>query len=264
MSLALWLRNKLAAGRRVIAVSVSEARGSTPRERGATMLVSESDVAGTIGGGSLEWTAIEDARALLATGAEPRRDLPLGPLLGQCCGGHVSLSFRVADDALADALTEAEEKAEAARPLVIVFGAGHVGRALARAVSLLPFRLELVDARPGELAQATGLPTRLCERPEERLAELRPGDAALILTHSHALDFLLAEAALSRGDLAYVGMIGSATKRARFVSWLQARGRDAGLADALVLPIGGRPVADKRPEIIAALTAAELTARLTA
>lgn len=262
MSLAAWLHERLARGEAVVAVTVETARGSTPREVGALMLVSRDDLAGTIGGGSLEWSAVEDARAMIETSAEPRRDLPLGPLLGQCCGGHVTLSFAPADSDFAARLTERERAEADARPLVAIYGAGHVGRAIARAVALLPFRLLLIDSREAELARAFALPCLQAERPEEHVAELRAGDAALILTHSHALDFLVAEAALKRGDLAHVGMIGSDTKRARFLSWLVARGEDRSLADSLVLPLGGRPSRDKRPAIIAAFAAAELAARL--
>lgn len=262
MSLAPWLRDRLARGEAVVAITVETAQGSTPRETGALMLVASDDLVGTIGGGSLEWNATTDARAMLATGAEPRRELALGPLLGQCCGGHVTLAFTRADADFAEDLAAREGREEDARPLVAIFGAGHVGRAIARAVALLPFRLLLVDPRGDELARAAGLPTHLAEQPETLIATLRPGDAALIVTHSHALDFILAEAALRRGGLAYVGMIGSATKRARFRSWLDARGAGRSLADRLVLPIGGRPSPDKRPDIIAAFVAAELAARL--
>jgi xanthine dehydrogenase accessory factor len=80
----------------------------------------------------------------------------------------------------------------------------------------------------------------------------------LILTHDHALDFLIARAALARTDLAYVGMIGSATKRATFAHWLKREGEDDRLMTRLTLPIGGNAVRDKRPEVIAALVAAEL------
>jgi len=241
-------------------VRVMRAEGSTPREAGATMAVAATGTAGTIGGGQLEFHCIDIAREMLASGIGERAlDIPLGPQMGQCCGGRVAVSLRRAT-ATDLAMLAATEKAEAAsRPAVLVFGAGHTGRALAHALAPLPFATMLIDDRDGVL---DGLPAAIsCLRmadPVGAIEPARPGSAFLILTHSHALDYRLAEAALQRGDAAYVGMIGSATKRARFeASFLRGGGRREALA-RLTCPIGGNDVDDKRPEVIAALTAAEL------
>ncbi len=111
----------------------------------------------------------------------------------------------------------------------------------------------MVESRERELA---GLPdnvtAKLAAMPESVVATIPPGSAILILTHDHALDFLIAAEALKRSDLAYVGMIGSATKRATFASWLKREAPEADLA-RLTLPVGG-PLKDKRPAVIAALT----------
>ncbi|MCU4182282.1 xanthine dehydrogenase accessory protein XdhC [Bosea sp. BH3] len=252
----------LAAHRRegIVLVRIETAEGSTPREAGATMAVGARAIAGTIGGGQLEFHCIDFARQMLATGATDQRlDIPLGPQMGQCCGGRVRVSLSHAT-AAEIALIAASEKAEAlARPPVLIFGAGHTGRALAQALAPLPFAVSLIDDRDDVMS---GLPACVtCIRmadPVDAATSAPEGSAFVVLSHSHALDYRLAEAALARGDAAYVGMIGSATKRARFeASFLRAGGRREALA-RFTCPIGGADVDDKRPEVIAALTAGEL------
>ncbi|MBC6716828.1 xanthine dehydrogenase accessory protein XdhC [Aurantimonas sp. DM33-3] len=259
MSLAAALRAALAAGDPAVLVTVMEVRGSTPREAGAAMLVTADGMAGTIGGGRLEFEAIERARMMLEAGEDTAvMDVPLGPEIGQCCGGRVRLDLARADDATLQALTRDDEARRAAQPTVLIFGAGHTGRALATALALLPFSVRLLDSRPETLH---GLPdtiaTVAAALPEAEVDAAPPGAAYVVMTHEHSLDFLIAGAALARGDAAYVGMIGSATKRARLRRDLEAAGR-GGDIDRLTLPIGGAAVRDKRPEVIAALTAAEL------
>ncbi len=156
-------RTSLATGEAFAVVTVETAQGSTPREAGATMVVTEKAVAGTIGGGRLEWDAIAAARDMLAkesksrardasAGPTPiRLDIPLGPEIGQCCGGRVTLSVMPGDEALVLALEAAERAAAVARPTVVIYGAGHVGRALATALAPLPLRVVLADLRAEEL-----------------------------------------------------------------------------------------------------------------
>lgn len=262
MTQALFLGRHLADG--AILVAVTRAEGSTPRETGATMAVSSSDAAGTIGGGQLEFHCLDIARAMLAGGERERvLDIPLGPQMGQCCGGRVQVALKRATQADLAMLRAREQAEAAARPTVLIFGAGHTGRALAQALSLLPFAITLIDDRDGVLDSLPASVTciRMAD-PVEAVAAARNGSAFVILSHSHALDYRLTEAALARGDAAYVGMIGSATKRARFESgFLRAGGRRQALAQ-LICPIGGGDVDDKRPEIIATLTAAELVRSL--
>jgi xanthine dehydrogenase accessory protein XdhC len=262
MILSAFLTRHLTEG--VVLIAVRRAEGSTPRDTGATMAVSASASAGTIGGGQLEFHCIDIARAMLTGGERDRSlDIALGPQMGQCCGGRVQVSLRRATPADL-VLQGAREKAEAdARPAVLIFGAGHTGLALARALAALPFCVTLIDDRDGVM---DGLPPEVtCIRMADPVAavEAAPSGAAFaVLTHSHALDYRLAEAALARGDARYAGMIGSATKRVRFeASFLRAGGARAALA-RLTCPIGGGDVADKRPEVIAALTAAELVRSL--
>ena len=258
------LRRFLATHSASICAELTSVRGSSPREAGAFMLIAAEGSFGTIGGGQLEYLSIQRARQVLRDGLSgDTLDIPLGPEIGQCCGGRVEVRLRAVDTALAARLVARLEAEAAAFPHVYVFGAGHVGHALARALGLLPLTAHVVDTRPDELS---GLPanveTRAVALPEAVVRAAPPGSSYVILTHDHALDFLIALEALRRTDAPYVGMVGSRTKRAKFRSWYLAEGGDQAALDRLVLPIGGtaypRGLGDKRPEVIAALAAAEI------
>ncbi|MCJ9752047.1 xanthine dehydrogenase accessory protein XdhC [Neorhizobium sp. BETTINA12A] len=242
-----------------VLVEIREAKGSTPREAGTFMLVAETAIWGTIGGGQFEYMAIDNARAMLAGGGEAVMDIPLGPEIGQCCGGHTRLAFRPLTPELAEALEKRLRNEEDDRPAVTLFGSGHVGQALARALVPLPFAVSVVETRAEALEDLPAETEKhLTAMPEAFVDKIPAGGAAIILTHDHALDFLIAQRALARADLAYVGMIGSRTKRATFANWLKREDGGDGLLSRLVLPIGGTTVRDKRPAVIAALVAAEL------
>jgi xanthine dehydrogenase accessory factor len=243
-----------------IVCELTSVRGSSPREQGTFMLVGPSDLFGTIGGGALEYMVIEHARRLIASGrAEEAMDVPLGPEIGQCCGGRVEVSLRYVDAAIRERLAALVMAEDAALPHVFVFGAGHVGRALAQMLALLPVRLEVIDTRREELdLLPQTIASRAVAMPEAVARTAPQGSSYVILTHDHALDFLIAQEALARTDAPYVGMVGSETKRARFSSWFKTEGGDAKLLERLVLPIGQQGLGDKRPEVIAALAAAEI------
>lgn len=251
----------LAAHSQTILVELVEVRGSTPREAGTFMLVAKNAIWGTIGGGQFEYMAIDNARAMLAGGGEAVMTIPLGPEIGQCCGGRTRLSFAVVTPSVADTLERRLQDDDDSRPSVFLFGSGHVGLALARALAPLPFAVTVIETRAEALE---GLPSeaarRLTAMPEACVADIPSGGAAIILTHDHALDFLIAQKALARSDLAYVGMIGSATKRATFAHWLDRQPGEGAedMMARLILPVGGSAVRDKRPAVIAALIAAEL------
>jgi xanthine dehydrogenase accessory protein XdhC len=259
---ATFLKKALAIGAPTARVAVVAAKGSTPREVGAFMFVSATQCEGTIGGGRLEFEAIAAARALLADGRSAMRmALPLGPNLGQCCGGHVTLEIVRADAAMLAQETAEAEAADRHQPEIDVFGAGHVGRALVAALALLPFRTRWIDERTTEIHHAA--PTDNVEivvtsRYLEEVARAPAHTAFVILTHSHGLDALIAAAVLERGDFSYCGIIGSKTKRRRFEQSFRAAGIAADRIARITCPIGDTTIRDKRPEIIAALVAAEL------
>ncbi|MBI1622487.1 xanthine dehydrogenase accessory protein XdhC [Aquamicrobium zhengzhouense] len=255
------LRDFLAASRNIALVEVIEAKGSTPREVATWMLVSRDAIFGTIGGGQLEFMAIARAREMIEQNVETTRlDVPLGPEIGQCCGGHVKLYLVLLDEELREAIPQRISFEEEIQPHVYLFGGGHVGHALAQALALLPLTVAMVETRPEELLGAPeGVRTIATAVPEEIVRGAPAGSAFVILTHDHALDFLIVSEALGRNDAAYVGMIGSKTKKATFKSWyLREAGGGEEAFDKLVCPIGGSSVKDKRPSVIAALVSAEL------
>ena len=242
-----------------ILVEIEAVKGSSPREAGTFMLVSTTRIWETIGGGQFEYMATDHARAMLDGRTEiDVLDIPLGPEIGQCCGGRTLLRFTKVTEAVADALITRMRKAEDQQPAIFVFGAGHVGKALANSLSLLPMSVSVIETRREELVGLPGtVSTHLKPMPEAMVKDIPAGGAVIIVTHDHALDFLIAKEALCRDDLAYIGMIGSKTKRATFANWLAREGHDGPLGN-LVLPIGGTLVKDKRPAIIAALVTSEV------
>ncbi|MEO9901805.1 xanthine dehydrogenase accessory protein XdhC [Nisaea sp.] len=240
-------------------------RGSSPRAEGTVMYVSAERIEGSIGGGRLEFIAIEAARDMLEAGSRERRlEVPLGPEIGQCCGGHVAIAMNLLGPADLRAEEARKEAERGTLPLVYIFGSGHVGRALANSFSLLPVQVTLVDEREEELALCTA-PVRHCltPLPEAEVRAAPAWSAFIVLTHDHALDFIITAEALMRGDASYVGMIGSDTKRASFERWCRKSNAPVGRAEPLVCPIGAQGSGDKRPEVIAAFVAAEVIARLT-
>jgi xanthine dehydrogenase accessory factor len=245
--------------RLAVVVEVVAHRGSVPRETGTRMLVGPGEVLGTIGGGHLELRAIADARALLAgrpIAAEQR--FPLGPALGQCCGGEVRLRFTPLVDSC-----PADWDAPLPRFTLQLYGAGHVGRAIAALLEGIDCRVQWIDARDDEFPRAPGAPhiERVCVEPVEAEVGVAPlGAFFLVLTHRHDLDLAITEAVLRRGDFGFLGLIGSRTKRARFVHRLAARGIAPEALARLSCPIGLPGIAGKEPEVIALAVVAQLLA----
>lgn len=258
-------RTALAGGRPTLLVEVVAARGSVPRGLGTRMLVGTDGVRGTIGGGHLEWQVLQRAQALLAQGATPAAGWPLdwpaalGPSLGQCCGGTLTLRFSPLDAATAAAWTDPP-----VRLRLQLHGAGHVGRAIVRLLADLPCQALWVDERDKEFPSEPSPPhieRLVSDAPEAEVALGRPGDAYLVLTHRHDLDLRIVEAILRRGDFGFCGLIGSATKRARFEHRLRDRGIPAATLARLTSPIGLPGLTGKEPAVIAVSAVAQLLQR---
>ena len=257
------------ARRPAILVRVTATRGSVPREAGAWMAVFADAVVGTIGGGHLEYQAIDQARAALAAHGESggpgaalvRRRFALGPSLGQCCGGVVHLEFEPVSASDAPALGRALQVK--LTPLAL-FGAGHVGQALARVLAPLPFALTWIDSRDGVFP--SDLPAQVaCEQSEplqSAVPGLAPGSRVLVMSFSHAEDLEVVAGCLARqrtrADLPYIGLIGSQTKWATFRHRLAARGFAPVELAQVTCPIGVPGITGKEPEIIAVAVAAQL------
>lgn len=313
---AWWqIASDLAArGEPAVLVTVCTVEGSAPREPGAKMLVWASGQHGTVGGGNLEFTIVDQARKLLAKGDAWRfQSYPLGPLLGQCCGGRVSILMeRLADTSWLDAIATAEDSGKPyaiastldegrvskhiatlenvatlhdadvtltdatgrpvtptakfdaryhiirecidPRPLLMMFGAGHVGQALAPLMATLPFRVGWFDNRPEFAAPGVTIAYDLVAQAQAA----PPGTLFLIFTQSHTTDYDLTRAVLARSDFAYCGLIGSATKRARFEKRLLADGFPGAKLARLTCPIGAIGLTSKEPAVLAVAIAAEL------
>lgn len=230
-----------------VLITVTEAKGSTPREAGTKMVVTQGEQFCTIGGGNLEFQAIEAARDLLqtATTTPEMKDYPLGPKLAQCCGGAVTVLL---EPFIPNTKT------------LYLFGAGHVGREVVKVLSGLPVNIQWIDERDNEFPAQ--IPPH-CQKivttaPVSALAELDEDAYVLVMTHSHDLDYEIVLHALQQGCFAYLGLIGSATKRARFDKRLQVDGIAEGDLSRMTCPIGIGSVKGKHPREIAISVAAEL------
>ncbi|CDG85042.1 xanthine dehydrogenase accessory protein XdhC [Janthinobacterium agaricidamnosum] len=306
-----------------VLVTVAMVEGSGPREPGAKMLVTDTALYDTIGGGHLEMRAIEIARGLLDADVDnsPVRieRFALGPSLGQCCGGVVYLAFERSDAALGAVLAALQQRRHedswrvtaidepavavlfdaggqlicgkpgaapatfsrergthlvrdasgrrwlvdpclAPRAHLTLFGAGHVGTAIVRALANLPCNITWVDEREDMFPAALPANVRVVasDTPEMLVAAAPAGGSFLVMTHSHALDQRLTEAIMARPDSGWFGLIGSMTKRKQFEHRLQARGVPAERIAAMVCPIGLPGITNKAPAVIAASVCCQL------
>lgn len=239
-------------------ITVLSAAGSTPREQGTKMVVTPARQYDTIGGGHLEFKAIELAREALVNAARERNNqqsihsFPLASSLGQCCGGAMKLLI---------------ETHVSHQQVIALFGAGHVAQALVPILAQLPVQVRWIDNREA-LAPTTPLPTNvsftLDDSPTGEIPLLPVDSWVIIMTHDHQLDFELAEKALKRQDLPYVGMIGSDTKTRRFHQRLTAKGIPATRLSAFYSPIGEQMIPGKLPIEVAVSVSAQIIQRLHA
>jgi xanthine dehydrogenase accessory factor len=284
-----------------VMVTVVSISGSTPREVGAKIIVTTTQLFGTIGGGNLEHQATTIAREQLQMShPQQMRRFPLGAGLGQCCGGLVNLLFEpifesaqwiaqaqalqlkgldwvraVATSGAQDCFLIVDGGLESPRPELdgyyfetvqkpdfelLLFGAGHVGRALVKVLAEMPVNIQWIDNRDEQFP--TDVPDNvdvICtDTPEAEIDAANPGAFFLVMTHDHGLDQRLAEQILSRDDFAYFGLIGSKTKRRMFEKRMARRGISPDRFDDMVCPIGIDGIRNKQPGAIAISVAAQL------
>lgn len=236
-------------GEAYVLVTIVGVKGSSPRDSGTKMLVSQDRTFDTIGGGHLEFLAIQTAREFLAEGKQQQHfeEYPLGTKLGQCCGGRVTLLY--------ECFAPSEVQ-------IALFGAGHVARALITVLSQLPVQIRWIDSRANEFPAEipAGVKVIVSEQPENEIAALNAGAYVIVMTHLHPLDYAIAEAALQRNDTAYVGVIGSDTKARRFRMRLQYWGFPQDVIDQMHCPIGNTDIPGKHPMEVSVAIAAQIIA----
>jgi len=235
-----------------VTVRIIKAEGSTPREVGAAMLVTQDGFKGSIGGGTLEWLGLAEAQALLGKPKTKKQvQKHLGPDLGQCCGGRVTLeveNFTSVEESNFNAKTTESTRLH-------LWGAGHVGRALVMALAPLPFEVTWWDMRDN------AFPKLVPENTACRIGapnDMQTQGMVLVMTHSHALDFEIVDYALRNTMFSHVGLIGSDTKRARFVKRLTEAGHGSDSQAKFTCPIGQKSISGKHPAVIAASVAVQL------
>jgi xanthine dehydrogenase accessory factor len=303
-----WISDLAAAldrGDDAILITVVKTDGSTPREAGASMVVTPTGSKGTIGGGHLEHSAILEARRLLGSHEESTlKRYALGASMGQCCGGVVWLLSEVVSAENAEGWRELPELVRAGAVLsrridssdpgstwslekigeahfgfalegerweleqairhqpfsIALFGAGHVGHAIALALAPLDCDIVWIDSR--EEIFPADLPPNIdaveSDAPEKDVPKLPPGTCFLVLTHSHDLDLKICQAILARSDFAFLGLIGSKSKRASFAKRLAERSFTADKLARITCPIGIPGLAGKSPATIAVAVAAQI------
>ncbi len=234
-----------------IYVEITATKGSAPRDAGTVMQVTADATKGTIGGGALEHQAIATARRMLKTGADNlTRKVPLGPGLGQCCGGSVNLNYtRNPRRMEMDTFTVHRLISYPPHPLFLwVWGAGHVGRAVVAAAHPQAFKITWVDDADDRFPALVPRHARKTPAANMPLLASRAPTYAhhLIFTYAHDIDLALCAALLERGA-ASIGLIGSQTKRARFFKRLRAMGLDPA---PITCPIGDKSLG-KHPRAIA-------------
>lgn len=242
-------------------VTVVSTNGSVPRGIDAWMIVTPEGFHGSIGGGTLEWKAMAEAQEMLAHGGGKRSvDYVLGPELGQCCGGRMQLSIELFDRNRLELIDSLAVDDVETRRAVYLFGAGHVGRALVLALAPLPFDVIWVDPRPNAFPSHVPQNVTMVQPADvpSALVSAVHGTLVFVMTHSHALDFAIVDAALRNANIAHTGLIGSATKRARFESRLGEAGVEPHRIAGLLCPIGVGGIASKHPSAIAAAVAAQI------
>ena len=300
----------LGAGQLVCRIIVAEAKGSTPREAGADMYVTEAGICGTIGGGALEFEAMRVARQILSELADSKggfsrqfRSFPLGPNLGQCCGGHVNLLFEgFTPDCLA-ALTaipnapdsgfihqagnlecvqlspepvsklffDAKNQCLSMPPIspntsFYLYGAGHVGRAVMGAVKGLALDRVWVDTDKSRFPEKVDPAITLAPAADMTIiAGHAPlGAIHIVMSYSHALDEALVYTILKKANFAKLGLIGSRTKYQRFYSALKKQNIKEAMLEQLICPIGLPDLRSKSPAHIGLSIAAQIATWLEA
>lgn len=235
----------------LVKAKVSNALGSTPNKVNDYMLIAENDIFGTIGGGTLEFQVINEAKKLLLTNKEKNKlKVPLGPGIGQCCGGFVEIELTKYSN-FKNAIKN--EKFDESKKLdLYIFGAGHIGQSLIHKTEFLNFNTYLIDSREEFLSQNNfkHINYLLSKKPWEITRRLKGNSIYVIVTHSHDYDFKIINEILKDNNFGYIGLIGSVTKRNKFYKRLEKLGHKKEIINKIECPIGSTIGKSKDPEEI--------------
>jgi xanthine dehydrogenase accessory factor len=236
-------------GKAYVIATIVGVTGSTPRNSGTKMVITHDDIFDTIGGGHLEHKTIKHAHQLLITGVACQQieHFQLGAQLGQCCGGDATVLF---------------ECFKASGASIMLFGAGHVGKALMPILAGLPCSITWVDSRteqfPADAKNYHNVTTVVSENPAEEVALMPANSYYIVMTHNHQLDFEISHNILKRADFSYLGLIASDTKWRRFQQRFQHRDIAKSLVERMNCPIGLAQVQGKLPMEVAVSVAGEI------
>ncbi|MEC4725231.1 xanthine dehydrogenase accessory protein XdhC [Shewanella sp. D64] len=236
-------------GKAYVLVTLVGVSGSTPRNSGTKMVISQDEIFDTIGGGHLEHKATKYARSMLVKGKNDQQleHFQLASNLGQCCGGNASVLF---------------ECFAAVGVNIMLFGAGHVGKALIPILAGLPCHVTWVDSReeqfPTNIEMYQNVTKVVSEEPEFEVASMPANSYFVVMTHNHQMDFEITQAVLKRGNFSYLGLIASDTKRRRFLQRYKHREVDPVQVARMSCPIGLEQVGGKLPMEVAISVAGEI------
>lgn len=236
-------------GKAYVLITIIGVTGSTPRNSGTKMVVSQHQTFDTIGGGHLEHKAIKRARQLIEMNQDKQliEHFELGSQLGQCCGGNASVLFECF---AANAIH------------IAVFGAGHIGQALIPMLAALPCQVSWVDNRqaqfPDNAEHYANVTVIHSDEPAGEVATMPANTMYVVMTHNHQLDFDITLNILKRKDFHYLGLIASDTKWRRFQQRYKHREISPVLVERMNCPIGLEQVVGKLPMEVAVSVAGEL------
>ena len=240
----------------VIKAKIISSEGSVPSEEGNYMLISKKDIFGTIGGGQLEYLVINKARDLLKNSIKKSDTLsiPLGPGIGQCCGGYVQIKlthYINGEESLENSIKNSN---------LFIFGAGHIGQALSLKAVDLNFEVHLVDSRQNFLLmnEDKDIEYIFAKEPWKLIKNLSRDSYYIILTHSHDFDFKIINEILLYNSFKFLGLIGSKTKKNKFTNRLKDNGHNQNLIDLVECPVGLNINHTKEPNEIAISIIAKL------
>ena len=238
---------------KLIKVKLIKTEGSVPRNKGTIMLISEKYIFGSIGGGQLEYNIINKSKNLLKLKKfkEEIINIPLGPSIGQCCGGYVQVKITKHKNGV-DSFKN-ENKIKKIDENLYIFGAGHIGKELSSRSIDLDFNVNLIDSREEYLKiQKNNKITNIYAKfPWLLVKNFKKNSFFIILTHSHDLDFKIINELLNLNNFKFIGLIGSKTKMKRFENRLIKLGHNQSLIDKIECPIGIKSITSKKPAQIA-------------